>query len=184
MTQEENVRSLADLGRVTAAALRGQGSPYLTTGDIDSETAPIAEALARMCERGYVTTCSQPAYSSPDGMGHGRAFVTGLCNEEVACVIQAATVGTDLVAILHPPGAEHWATVLVGTMPEPDPPLSLGRACADEDADSYGEYFSEELAEAVREAWMVEVFDAHWGRDDLLWSSLLRALTGGHDAAC
>jgi hypothetical protein len=46
------------------------------------------------------------------------------------------------------------------------------------EADSYGREVGPELADLVRSSWMLQIIDPQWGRNDLLWPSVLRAVVG------
>ena len=166
--------TIPDLARLGARWLTGdlEWQPRYTSSVPDPETALILEPLVALNNAGVWTDQSQPgAIDSP--REKQRAFVTGYCTEETAEAITAAVVGTDLVALAAPCMLDSSFQVPV-TIDDGAPFTWVGGGGTPVD-----EYIGEVSMEAVRamsRGWSVEVFDPRWGRNDLLWDTLVRAV--------
>jgi hypothetical protein len=162
---------LAQLGELTARWLEGETwSPWQTGSPPSDETEPLAEALAEMNRLGFVTIESQPGVGDP--RWPQRAHVDGLCNEEVADRLAGLSLGSDLVVITHYPRVEATYEIPVS--------LEDGRTCTIAagamPADGLWADMHAETVRAVADAWQVTVLDPQWGRNDLLWEAVRRAL--------
>ena len=73
---------------------------------------------------------------------------------------------TDLVVLAHAPGEGVDLTIPVSGAPG-ILNTKIGFSCPHEDRESW-DGFHPELITALTDAWLVEVFDPVWGRNDLL----------------
>lgn len=167
--------SLQDLAEQTARWLEG-ASTYLPTYGApgpDPETAPLAFALAAMNRLGLMTDTSQPGVPLVDGSGQ-RAGLMGWCSEVVADRVAAGALGTDLVVMVGAPGAVGAQVVVtIGDGAE----FTWFGAGEDPDgiAGLWGEDLSPKALAALLDAWTVTVIDPVWGRNTLLWPTVLAA---------
>lgn len=174
------VRSHADLGRATAAWLRGEHDFYPTYGDPRpaEETTPLLEQLAAMNDLAFATDDSQPGVAIVNGGGQ-RAFVTGYSDAETAALVMQGTDGSDLVVVAFPPGGAGAGQIPVS--------LDAGEECAwcgIHGPDDYSYIYrpiSVELDEVIRSGWTLHILDPVWGRNDYLWPRVLDALEEGGD---
>lgn len=172
-----NAHTLEDLGNLTADWLEGtnghQPGYYPDpdgTSRPDSETAEIIEYLVRANRNGYVTTFSQPARAFTGGGGQ-RAAVDGFCSEETADRIQAAILGTPLIAIATPGGWDNPTQIPV-TIDEHEAFTWVGANTGPEDISGrYGDDCPGALVDLAI-AWQVAILDPEWGRIGLLWERL------------
>ncbi|MFG1826736.1 DUF6919 domain-containing protein [Microbispora bryophytorum] len=169
----KNARTLTDLGELTAKWLEGTISYSPTYGDgPDSETAPLIPVLAAANRAGYLTDFSQPGVPLADGYGQ-RAAVAGFADEQLVERIKTAILGTDLVAVVTPPGWDSPTQIPV-TIDDGEAFTWAGGALDGPDiVHLYGEDCPAAL-EALLGAWQIDVLDPVWGRQDLLWGRLAR----------
>jgi hypothetical protein len=177
-----SANTLAELGTLTARWLEGSltAHPGLSAhgceGTPDEETTDLIPVLARLNRAGFVTDNSQPG-EDDDGWIQ-RACVSGYCSEQTAETIAAVCMPTDLVCLVSWPGMVSYLNV----------PVSLDRGKAntweglsrDEDNiyDEWGTRCSTLAVAALVGACQVSVIDPIWGRNDLLWPTVDRALAG------
>lgn len=138
------------------------------------ETLPLLPALIQMTNLGLVTSCSQPGVGPdvPGTAGPQRAYVEARCTPETYFRLEAGLLGTDLVMLSttspesgwgFPPDLEDaWVTSVTVSLREGRPYSFLGRM--------YPE------PEEPANAWIVQIFDPVWGRNDLLWDAVITAL--------
>jgi hypothetical protein len=171
-------RTVVDLGDMTARWLEGR-LPYLPAyfGDQPAEeTEELISILAAINRAGFMTTQSQPGRRLGSKSGQ-RAFVTGFTAEENVQRIERALLPTELVMLATEPGLETFLRVPV-TIDDGSAFTWVGWSESADDIDAqYGDDLSPAALIALRAAWCVELFDPKWGRNTLLWPSLLMALT-------
>jgi len=167
-------RTLADLGELTARWLEGSlGYQPAFEGERPSASEPRVPALIAANRAGFVTHYSQSGLALDEGRGQQRAVVCGFGAEETMHRIGRALLGTDLVALVYPPGGRldglqipvSVSGGLVGTWAGAEMPVA-----------DIVEYFGGDChrlaVEALCASWQATLFDPHWGRDDLLWDRL------------
>jgi hypothetical protein len=173
MSPWDEARSLEDLAQATIAFLRGELDHTPTHGGPPNhETGPLIESLIALNEASFVTVNSQPGAVDPAGAQ--RAYVEGLCSEETATRVINGLLGTELVVLSFAPGTNALGSIAV-TVDDGEPFTFLGRHDA-----SHVEFFhngSSDLADALAQAWVLQVFDPVWGRTQQLWAKLAGALT-------
>lgn len=174
-------RTLDDLGELMARWLEGSihYQPAWEGARPAPETESLVPALAALNRGGFVTHFSQPGMSVPAGDGRQRAAVSGFGSEAVVHVIGRATLDSDLVALIYPPG---------GRLDGLQIPISVQGdlvgiwAGAEMGPDAIEEFYGPdchpEAVAALRGAWQATVIDPHWARNDLLWDRLQEALAG------
>ncbi|HVC23815.1 MAG TPA: hypothetical protein VNH82_10390 [Candidatus Dormibacteraeota bacterium] len=134
--------------------------------------------LAAINRAGFVTTGSQPGRRLGSKSGQ-RAFVTGFTAEENVQRIERAFLSTELVMLATEPGRETFLRVPV-TIDDGGAFTWVGWSgseTGEELEHLYGDELSHSALTALMRAWSVELFDPKWGRNTLLWPSLLAALT-------
>ena len=165
--------TLVELGTLMARWLEGdlRFQPGYAGPAPDDETASLVPVLAALNRKGYVTDFSQPG--EVDGEWVQRAAVSGFCSEGTAQHIYDAVLETDLIPLV-------W---------EPIPVSHLYQLCVSRegrrqntwagspiDLENIEHCYAGELGQAglraLMEAFQVTVVDPHWGRDELLWSTL------------
>lgn len=164
--------TLEDLIAVNLRWLRGEGFSHPLGGDEpDAETSEILDDLLCLNRRGLLTTFSQPA--DLDDAGGQRAAVEGYATEQVARVIGAVTLHTDLLVFIYEPG-EHGGYQVPITVWDYHPYTWCGEAWGDEDLQWFAEYRPRAMR-VLRTLWTVTAIDPKWGRKRYLWRELRRA---------
>lgn len=170
-------QALLNLGELTARWLEGR-LPYLPAyfGARPAEaTQGLITVLAAVNRVGLMTTCSQPGRRLGTKSGQ-RAFVSGFTGEENVKRLQHALLRTELVMLATEPGLETSLRVPV-TIDDGSAFTWVGWSEAGDDLDyQYGDDLSPSALTALRAAWYVDLFGPKWGRNTLLWRSLLMAL--------
>lgn len=138
------------------------------------ETKDLIPTLVMMNQFGFVTTCSQPGIPIEEGSGQ-RAFIHGICSAEMAGRICDLLIGSDLVVVTFPPMTGSTGQIVV-TLDGWSEFTWCGIHDSNAEADSYAEEVGPELGELVRSSWTLQIIDPQWGRNDLLWPSVLGAL--------
>jgi hypothetical protein len=166
---------LAELGELTALWLEGAiWGPWNGDGPADEETAALVPALAAMNRNGYVTDFSQPG--EKDGGWWQRAAVTGCCGEAEADCLAGVSLKSELVVITEFPGTEQTYELPI-TQDDGRPHTRLaGRGVFDE-PDHLWPGCHPRTWLLLGNSHFVTVCDPRWGRDDLLWPSVVAALT-------
>ena len=170
-----SARTLEDLGELTAQWLEGRIThlPAYYSDAPAPETSELIPHLTRANRAGYLTTDSQPGRPLTDGCGQ-RAYVSGFCTEETADKIEAAILGTDLVAIITPPGWGNPTQIPVTVVDAKDCAW-LGTPLDAADIDDFYGGDCPNAVNTLKHAWQVELFDPAWGRANLLWERLAQA---------
>lgn len=168
-------RTLLELGELTAQWLEGGLTwlPGYNASVPDDETLHLVPILAALNRAGYVTDFSQPGYDLDADRCGQRAAVGGFCDEALADALNAAASGTDLVVLRLPAGhVESSVQQLVVTLDDGQDYTWIGGTTLEH----YREDVSPEGLLALETACYVDICDPRWGRNDLLWPTLLRAL--------
>jgi hypothetical protein len=169
----DDARSIDDLARATIAFLRGELNQTPSHGaPPDPETAPLVADLIALNIAGFVTTSSQPGDRDP--RWPQRAYVQGICSEEVAARIEMGLLGTELVVLSFAPGSTGDGNIAV-SLDEGLPFTFLGRRDSAGEAEFYSNG-SSALDAVLADVWSLQVFDPAWGRNDRLWPTLTAAL--------
>lgn len=180
----KSVRSLADLGELTARWLEGD-VPEVPSygGPPDDETLPLVPVLAALNRAGYVTTCSQPgeAGSGYEGaLWEQRAAVEGLATPSMVLPIIIAAASAGLMVIAHDPARlprrrVRWDRAVPVTIRDGEPYTWFGAQVPRRDprdrATGYGACHPAAVT-AICPAWQITVIDPEWGRGALLWETL------------
>jgi hypothetical protein len=194
LTEWRSVRTLADLGGLTARWLAGDlgSQPGYAPGEgPDLETAPLVPVLAAVNRAGFVTTGSQPGGRWVTGgtCWEQRAAVEGLAGPEMAARIRDLAAEAGLTVLARPPGAvPRWRTRygagvcvsrISGSRSEEVTWFGVvrSRRHLGSPVTGYGAC-GPAAVRAVCSAWQVAVLDPGWGRDDRLWLVLAAAGTG------
>jgi hypothetical protein len=155
-------RSLADVGELTVAWLRGElAETPGYGGPPDPETVPHVPVLAAVNRTGFVTDNSQSASSAADAR-QWNAWVCGLIGDAGWARLAAAIDGTPLVVEARCRGREHhghrggWLRC-----PRRDVVGLYADRCPG-------------AAAEIRAAWHVVLADPEPGRNDRLWPALER----------
>lgn len=177
-----SARSLEELGELTARWLEGTLSWIPTYGDSpDPETGGLVHVLVSLNRAGFVTDFSQPGIPiSADGQWGQRASVSGYCDERVAEQITRRLDPTDLVVLRFDPfpGELGDRTQVAVTLDEGVAYTWQGfRLPAVEVSHQWGGYLSSDALEAIDAATELHILDPVWGRNDLLWPTMLDAVS-------
>lgn len=169
-----SANTLAELGELTARWLEGSLSfnPGYG-GPPNGETTDLIPALARFNRAGFVTENSQPGEDTDQ-----RACVSGFCNEQTAETIAAVCMPTDLICVFCWPGTESYLHIPV-TLDEGAAFTWAGMSIDGENITYvWADSCSASAVDALVGAYQVWVIDPIWGRNDLLWATVDRALAG------
>ena len=172
-----SANTLAELGELTARWL--EGSLRVHARDIpNGETTELIPALARFNRAGFKTEASQPGEDIDDGWAQ-RAFVFGFCDEQTAETIAAACMPTDLICVFCWPGTKSYLHIPVTLHDDGKAHTWAGMSLGAEDINGmWGDLYSASAVDALVGAYQVSVIDPIWGRNDLLWATVDRALAG------
>lgn len=169
-------RTLEDLGGLGAQWLEG-GITFLPAyfGDGPApETKGLVHHLAAANRAGYFTISSQPGVPLVRGNGQ-RAYVWGFADEATTDAVQAALLGTRLVALANPPGRDTALSIPVTTMDVGLPCTWAGSTYSPADIIAFYADDVPEAVESLLNAWQLTVFDPEWGDNSLLWEKLAEA---------
>jgi hypothetical protein len=173
------IRTHEDFGDAMAAWLEGRCAyqpGYYGTAP-DDETQSLIPTLVMINQLGLVTINSQPGVPIDEHGNGQRAFLDGVCSAEIAGQVCDALQGTELVVVAFPPMTGGRGQIVI-TLDEWSEFTWCGIHYPEAEADMYGDEVGPELADLVRSSWMLQIIDPHWGRNDLLWPSVLRAVVG------
>ncbi|HEU5333839.1 MAG TPA: hypothetical protein VFU73_13760 [Actinocrinis sp.] len=171
-----NARTLEDLGELTAQWLEGRITflPTYAAQTPAAETRGLIARLAAYNRAGYFTSESQPGVPL-DEQGGQRAFVSGFASEATIDAVEAAILGTRLIALITPPGRDNPFRIPVTIMDE-DPCTFIGTPLSRADiVDFYGDDCPLAVPTLVN-TWQLDMFDPEWGDNELLWETLAGAL--------
>jgi hypothetical protein len=160
--------SLKGLGQLTAEWLEGsiEGSPWNGGSSPDLETTPLLGYLSAMNRLGYVTEFSQPGIA-----GSQRASVAGFCERVQAECLASLSLSSDLVVVSEYPGVEATYELPITQEERRTFTVLAGRPILDRSSG-----FHLRTLSVLSECLYVSVVDPSWGRDDLLWASVVAAL--------
>ncbi|MEJ8654911.1 hypothetical protein WKI65_44445 [Streptomyces sp. MS1.AVA.3] len=171
-----------DLARLTADWLEGSllSHPNGHHDGPDRETGPLVPVLCEANRGGFLTEGSQPCeLAEHEGeLWHQRAFVSGFTGPGLAGVLGEVARQAGLVTRIYLPAGRpmlhggpvdvtRWGARIntgVGHFLKPRAVRQVFLGCR---------------AEAVNEviaSWQVTLVDPEWGRADLLWATVRRAL--------
>jgi hypothetical protein len=165
-----NARTLEDLGELVIRWLNGEIKQ--TPGHMGppcDETIPLIPALTVINRGGFITDGSQLAETL-----HGETWntwVDGFATDATLAVLREAVAGTPLILTAcrrcahECDRAAHW------------------HRCGWGDAVGFWSQRCPALIDELDACWLVSIEDPEPGRNDLLWDTLARALTGKAAAA-
>ncbi|MGO1536891.1 MAG: DUF6919 domain-containing protein [Yaniella sp.] len=167
--------SLRDLASATVDFLEGRLQETPSHGGPPSaETDDLGPALVQMNQSGFITMDSQPGCRDVASGDMQRAYVTGICDDEAAGVLERGVSLTELVAVRFDPAAIEACSSIPVTLESWEPFTFLGRWGAEE-LDRYRND-NTSLHEALDSVYYFQIFDPMWGRNDLLWSWVNKVL--------
>ncbi|MGO8904749.1 MAG: DUF6919 domain-containing protein [Solirubrobacteraceae bacterium] len=170
----EQPLDLAELGELTALWLEGAiWGPWYGDGPPDEETSALVPALAAMNRNGYVTDFSQPG--EQDRGWSQRAAVTGYCAHPQADCLAGMSLESDLIVITEFPGSEVTYELPITQEDRRTHTRLAGRGVFDE-PDHLWPGCHPGTWLLLANSHFVTVCDPRWGRDDLLWPSVVAAL--------
>lgn len=180
----QSVRTLADLGKLTAQWLEGKiaSVPTVVPGvGPDEETRDLVPVLAACNRAGFVTIVSQPGEEPVLGydgeMWVQRAGVEGFATTAALEALRACASGKPLLLVAAPAaGTErNWDCRIPVTMDGDRENTWFGVTLTREDIEDeptgYG-ICGPQAVDAVCQAWQVVLVDPEWGRNDVLWPVL------------
>jgi hypothetical protein len=175
-----SVSSLAQAGELTARWLEGRSTfvPMYADTAPDEETRPLVGSLAAINRSGFWTDQSQPGVPLSATYPQ-RAFVSGYCDEGMADSLLNKLSRTDIVVVSYGVGAVGESSIPV-TLCEGKPCTWLGRSPDLFDEETFDFYAFESnpaFVEAIRDAQHLQIFDPVWGREDLLFTAILDAVS-------
>jgi hypothetical protein len=178
-------QSFDDLCRLGARFCRGEiaAFPGWMASALDDESVALAPALARLCEAGFLTLASQPgraAHASHDGAPCvQRAFVTAFARPGTAerLVRELASSEIRVAAFAH--GDRDRESAPVSTRGGVAYAFTGHNAFASELV-CFEDRVSIAALRELESARYVCAHDPAWGRDDLLWRELERAVCAAH----
>jgi len=179
-------RTLAELGELMARWLEGsiRYQPAWEGERPAPETEPLVPVLAALNRHGFVTHFSQPGMSVRSGVGRQRAAVSGFGSESVMHVIGRASLDTDLIALVYPPGGRlDGLQIPISVLDDLVGIWAGAEMRPDAIEEFYGPDCHPDAVAALLGAWQATVIDPNWGRNDLLWDRLREALAGAVDTS-
>jgi hypothetical protein len=168
-------RTLAELADLTVAWLTGTTTYYpgYLAPRPAGETDGLVDRLVAMNRGGLVTSWSQPGVPS-DGLGAQRAVVAGWCSAGTLDNLNTALLWTDLVALAYPVDSGDDLDPIPVTI---DSGEAFTWAAPSDLADLFERDGDAPDSAEFADAWYVTVIDPVWGRDTLLWDTVLGALS-------
>ncbi|MET9956313.1 hypothetical protein ABZ135_32865 [Streptomyces sp. NPDC006339] len=175
-------RSFEDLARLTADWLEGSlvSHPNGHHDGPDEETGPLTGLLAAANRGGFLTESSQPSeLAEHEGEPwHQRAFVSGFTGPGLAGVLGEVARQAGLVTRVYLPAGRpmldggavdvtRWGERIntgAGHFLGPRAVRQIFLGCR------------REAVQKVVMTWQVTLIDPEWGRNDLLWATVRRAL--------
>lgn len=160
--------SLEGLAQLTAEWLEGsvEGGPWNGGSSPDWETTPLVQYLSAINRLGYLTEFSQPGVP-----GSQRASVAGFCERSQGECLASLSLSSDLVVVSEYPGVEAIYEVPITQDQGRTFTILAGRPILDP---SCG--FHPQTLSALSNCLYVSIVDPCWGRNDLLWTSVIAAL--------
>ncbi len=186
-----STRSLADVGEVMALWLEGEVKSwpgYAPGCGPDEETTELIPTLAALNRAGLVTISSQPGLPPTRGWDgrdwQQRAAVKGFAVGSTLYELHGVAEDAGLRVIRHRTRRRWFGSFRGGRSAVPVTATGdVGRVAtafgAELDA-AVVEFIFEGIGDAamneVLDAWQVTVIDPVWGRNDVLWPTLIGAL--------
>jgi hypothetical protein len=185
----QSARTLADLGDLTARWIEGglASQPgYCGSSDVD-DPERLVPLLARLNRAGFVTTGSQEAFNGTGYDGahwQQRATVEGFATGVALMRFSDAAHDAGLLAVAYdPPSRFRWRygyrdSVAVTTREgryRTGFGVQLPRRHIRDGWIGYG-MCHRDAVKALCGAWQLTLIDPEWGRPDVLWETLERAL--------
>jgi hypothetical protein len=186
-----SARTLADVGEMTARWLEGEiASQPGYCGPSDIEDPALVPLLARLNRAGFVTTGSQIGES---GWGHGGAWweqcaaVEGFADARMASRLARVARAAGMTVVLHCPAElPRWRyryhQAVTVTRRDGGRYTAFGvQVPRRHIRDSWLGYgiCHPDAVKALCGAWQVTLIDPEWGRPDVLWCVLERAIWPG-----
>lgn len=176
-------RTLLDIGELMAQWLEGRISyqPGYGHEGPDEETSDLVEALEKVNRAGFVTDFSQPGGQWPTKRSFWtqRAAIAGFCDEALTVRLNGQLVGSDLVVLRFQPEHECGGChiPLCVSLDGHSENTWIGGPFSAESIDSdYADDLHPDGLAALHAAWQLQIVDPIWGRNDLLWPAILKAL--------
>lgn len=165
--------SVPQLRELTAQFIEGtlRARPSYGAATVATETADLTEVLAAINRGGLLTDSSQPGENAEGWVQ--RAWVSGYADEAVVDALLGSCLATDLLVLALAPGALEGARVCISRDAARE---STWAGAFDDPMEMYANG-SVELVGQLADLWCVDVIDPVWGRNDLLWPTVLTALT-------
>jgi hypothetical protein len=172
MAQWAEADSVEGLQELTALFVEGRlrTHPQYAGAAVDDETADLVGALAAVNRGGFLTDCSQPG-DIGDGWAQ-RAMVSGYCTEATLDALLAGCLATDLMVLGLPPGFTFGARVCVSRQGQAE---SMWTGYFQDPVEAFLSD-SVHLRAELGELWCVDILDPVWGRNDVLWQTVVAAL--------
>jgi hypothetical protein len=173
------INSWPEFGQRNAEWLSGEFiyHPRYLDDSPATETGPLIEILTKINRAGFVTTDSQPGHPADAFSYVQRAYMTGICDEPTASRLRSGLLRTDLVVLWFSPDRSGIGQVAV-TRDAQEECTWLGYGGVDEhEVDAWTQRGGPGLGQLYLDSWELHIFDPAWGRNDLLWTSVLAALT-------
>jgi hypothetical protein len=172
--QWEQPLEVAEVGELTAQWLEGLVSaPWQCGEPPHDETASLVPALAAMNRSGYATDFSQRGELT-DGWSQ-RAAVTGYCARAQADCLAALSLESELVVITDPPGDDGDYQLPITQEDGRASTRLCGHGVLDQPDDLWPACHPLTWARLAN-SYYVAICDPQWGRNDLLWPSVVVAL--------
>lgn len=187
----------AELGELTARWLEGTlpGHPAYGGTEPDEETTSLVPALAAANRAGFVTDVSQPGadeLAADGGQWRQRAAVSGyIADEDLVNALTRAAADAGLWFVLHAPASSdsgrhtsaggddgyRYGEAMTVTTRDGRPCTGFGNRHAEHQTRfSYGRWCTAYAVDELVDSYHLTLIDPRWGRNDLLWSTLIAAL--------
>ncbi|MBL1086805.1 AAA family ATPase [Streptomyces actinomycinicus] len=179
-----SARSIADLAELTALWLEGRIASHpgvMPNCGPDEETTHLVQVLALANRAGYLTDNSQPGIAEPGFDGRWwaqRAAVTGwVCRDRAGIDLANRIIGPAREAGLVVCADSHRHGVTVTSVDGRDY-TTFGALLSKRDLRTLwpAHLIHRDLFRQLHSAIQLTVIDPEWGRDDVLWDVLAKAL--------
>ncbi|MFF7023025.1 DUF6919 domain-containing protein [Streptomyces klenkii] len=177
----EAAGTLGELGELMALWLEGKVDSrpgYAARFGPDEETVGLVPVLAACNRAGFVTDCSQPGVTGPgfDGrLWSQRAAVEGFVGDKVLLDrIRSAGSRAGLTVIAEMADGRHRGVIV--TRAGGEDCTGFGRTMSPRHVRHIFQGCNRQALDALVGAWQVSVVDPVWGRNDVLWPVLSRAV--------
>jgi hypothetical protein len=187
-----SVQSLADFGEATAQWLERRIHYHPAYGsDLcpgpNDETAELVPVLGPINRAGFVTVMSQPGRALDDEGSAQRASLSGFASFDLSERLELATCMTDLIILRLSPMEFVPHTIPITISPKRKAEVfgdaaGISPVCTREggvggpaNIEIFVE-FEDSMLELLANSMHVVMIDPVWGRNDLLWETVLRAV--------